>query len=87
MSDFMFEIFTLMDSSIPSDWWDRHEVRQAAHQLEQAKTAIEETLTPEQAVLWDQYQNAQADMTQVDDFALFENTLALGIELGRLSAR
>ena len=87
MSDFMLKIFTLMDSRVPSDWWDRSEVRQVSCRLTELEQAMEAILTPEQVSIWEQYQDAQRDMTRVDDFALFENTLSLGIELGRMSVQ
>ena len=87
MSDFMLEIFILMDSRVPSDWWDRSEVRQVSCRLTELEQAMEAILTPEQVSIWEQYQSAQRDMTRVDDFALFENTLSLGIELGRMSVQ
>lgn len=84
MSDFMNQIFIMLDSRVPEWYWERKEVRQASERLQTLERAVKDTLDETQYALWQEYQDAQLCMTEMDDLALFENTLTLGMELGRL---
>ena len=84
MSDFMNQIFIMLDSRVPEWYWERKEVRQASERLQTLERAVKDALDETQYALWQEYQDAQLRMTEMDDLALFENTLALGMELGRL---
>lgn len=87
MSDFMNQIFIMLDSRVPEWYWERKEVRQASDRLRTLERAVKDALDETQYALWQEYQDAQLHMTELENRTLFENALTLGMELGRMETR
>ena len=56
----------------------RQEYRALVSEQERIQTAFEATLTEEQKVLWEAFQNASANVLGLEDLLTFEQGVALG---------
>lgn len=56
----------------------RREYRLLASEKDQASSALEATLTEEQAVLWKRYQDKSCLIRALEDDIMFEKAVALG---------